>query len=483
MKRRAKILATLGPASTSDSTFRQLLRAGLDAVRLNLSHGSTEDHRRTVAMVRRVSRALERHVPIVLDLMGPRYRLAAMEGSIELRKGQEIKIGRREEKVDLPVDDPSLLLHLKPGERILIADGLVKLKTLRRRGQRVFAKVVTGGSVSSRKGINLPDTDLPFEVSAKDRADIAAAVEVGADYLAASYVSCAADVRTIRRLTAEAGRRIPIIAKLERSRALRHLDEIVAAADALMVARGDLGVEVPLHRVPILQKKIVDAGRCHGRPVIVATQMLESMIENARPTRAETSDVANAVFDDADALMLSGETAVGHHPVAAVRTMNRIISEAERHERLSTRSQTAIHRLARADLPSFGTEQDDLAFEIADTVAAASLAAARNLSVRQIVAFSQSGFTARVVSRYRPPAPILLATTSERIARRAQLVWGVRPLLLGGRVRTQQDVITRIERELAQRSLAKPGEAIIVLMGEPIGDRPPTNLMRIHRVS
>jgi pyruvate kinase len=349
--------------------------------------------------------------------------------------------------------------------------------------------VVNGGPVKDRKGINLPDSALPFTISEKDRGDIAFAVAEGADYLAASYVGEAAHLEAIRRVVAAAGGRVPLIAKLERATAVEHLEEITAAADGIMVARGDLGVEVPLYTVPVLQKQIIAAGRKAGKPVIVATQMLESMIEQPRPTRAEATDVANAVFDGADALMLSGETAVGRYPAEVVRTMGRIICEAEAWDRRRAAAGHGLRPLGQAiarptfDLdPPLDAAGNDPSLDVPDLVSAAAVFAAGELGVTRIVAFSQSGFTARLVARYRPAAPIVAFTKSEQVARQLQLVWGVRPLLVGAEVEHLDGVMQVVDRQLQAAGLAAPGQRIIVLMGHPIRERPLTNLMRVHRV-
>ncbi len=490
MTRRAKIVATLGPASSGERTIGRLLKSGVDVVRLNLSHGDHDQHRELLARVRRAAQDLSRHIPVIVDLTGPRHRLGQIEEGRVLKRGERVAIGDPSQGVDLPVDDPELVGHLRRGERVLIDNGLIELKVESKKGLRAMARVVTGGPVSTRKGINIPDSSPPFTISDKDRADLGLAVEAGADYLAASYVGRADDVEALRSLVARLGASLPVIAKLERGRAVAHIDEIVAAADAVMVARGDLGVEVPLHRVPVLQKRIVEAGRRLGKPVIVATQMLESMIEHPRPTRAESSDVANAVLDGADALMLSGETAAGRHPVEAVRTMARIIREAEGYRR--KRSQAGARRgsrarpLATAPLSPGETELDapapDSSFEIADAVSAAAVSTAQSLAVRRIVAFSQGGFTARMIARYRPVAQILAFTTDRRVARRAQLLWGVRPLMIREEVEHHDEVVELVERRLLAEKLVKPGEAIVVLMGDPIRERPLTNLLRVHRV-
>jgi pyruvate kinase len=512
MERRAKIVATLGPASSDEAGLAALVEAGVDLVRLNLSHGSHEEHAERIARVRRVEASLGCHLPIVADLMGPRYRLGQLPGGTRtLAAGEEVCFGASGASgakgaggtggVDLPVDDPEFLRHLKPGERMLIDSGLVELRVEGKEGALVRARVVNPGPVSTRKGINLPDTDLPFTISDKDRADIAFAVSQGADFIAASYVGEAAHVEAIRSAVRQAcgGSRptLPIIAKLERATAIEHLEEIIACSDGVMVARGDLGVEVPLHTVPVLQKKIVAAGRRAGKPVIVATQMLESMIEQPRPTRAEATDVANAVFDGADALMLSGETAVGRYAVAVVATMARIILEAECYGRQSQAGPRALLRpLATAEarrafdlnigeeMASLGHERPgiDLSPDVPDIVSAAAVYAAGELGVTRIVAWTQSGFTARLAARYRPDASLVALTPSAEVARQLQLVWGVRPLVATGEVEHLDGVMQAVDRELQAAGLAAAGDRIIVLMGHPIRERPLTNLMRVHRV-
>jgi pyruvate kinase len=489
MERRAKIMATLGPASTDEGVLRGLIRAGVDLFRFNLSHGTHEEHRKTFHLVRRTAEAEGCHLPVVMDLMGPRYRLGKIPGERRLLEpGEELLLGTESEGIDLPVD-PEILEHLEPGERVLIDSGLVELRVEGKEGERVTARVVNGGPIRTRKGINLPDTSLPFDISEKDRADIAFAIAEGADYLAASYVGEASHVEALREVVTRSGGRIPIIAKLERATAMERLDEITEAADGLMVARGDLGVEVPLHTVPVHQKRIVASGRRAGKPVIVATQMLESMIEQPRPTRAEATDVANAVFDGADALMLSGETAVGKYPVGAVQTMARIILEAEKYDRECAPERSSINPLgdihARRTFeldPSFEADDHEASLDVPDLVSAAAVYAAEHLKVRRIVAFSQSGFTARLMARYRPAVPVVAFTPDVKVARQLQLVWGVRPLVAEAEVGTLDEVVQLVQRQLLAARLAEPGERVVILMGHPIRDKPLTNLMRVHRI-
>ena len=489
MDRRAKIVATVGPVSSDVETLEKLVRAGVDVIRLNLSHGDHQSHRQVIRNVRQVAEKLRQYVPLFVDLMGPRYRLGKIEGEPrELEEGEIVRLGKAGEGVDLPVEDPTFLEHLRPGERMLIDNGLVELEILAREKGSVRTKVVTPGPVRTRKGINLPDTDLPFTITDKDLSDIHFAVAEKVDYIAVSFVGGPEDLAAVRAVVRGIGGLVPLIAKLERATVTRCITQTVAAADAVMVARGDLGVEVPTHRVPILQKEILTASRRAGKPVIVATQMLESMMEHPRPTRAEASDVANAVFDGADALMLSGETAAGLYPVAAVRTMVEIIKEAEafrRPEALKTgeRDGGRLETLEpwqseRARL----NERRDLHLEIPELIASAAVHATERLNVRRIVAFSQGGFTARMIARYRPQAPIVVCTPDAQVARRLGLLWGTHPIRIEQEVHHHDEVVDVVDRLLLEAGLAEPGDVLLILMGDPISERPLTNLMRVHRV-
>ena len=483
--RRAKIVATIGPASADEPMLRKLLETGVDVVRLNLSHGDHDFHGSILRRVRQVSKELGRFVPVIVDLMGPRYRLSQIkDGPRTLAPGDEVTFGVGE--VDLPVEDADFLESLQVGERVLIDNGLVELEVVQRAERRVLAKVIFGGQVSTRKGINLPDTDLPFTISDKDRADIAFAVEHDADYIAVSFVGGPSDLEAVRGVMAEHQGNLPLIAKLERATVMKRLDATVQASDAVMVARGDLGVEVPPHEVPVIQKRIISSGRRYGKPVIVATQMLESMMEQPRPTRAETSDVANAVFDGADALMLSGETAAGKFPVESVRTMTKVIEEAEHYRRPKAYEpkdkRAAAHLLPGSSEQPYLNPGRDLHLEIPEVVSAAAVYAVDRIACKHIVAFSQGGFTARMIARYRPTTPITVFTRNVEVARRVQLVWGARPVLLDHEVNHHDEVVESVDRLLVEKELARPGDTIIILMGDPIEQRPLTNLMRVHRV-
>lgn len=470
--RRAKVMATLGPASDTREVIGALMDAGVDLVRLNLSHGTHAEQRETIHRVRELARERQRHVAVLLDLMGPRYRVGDIgAGGMTLARGETIALGGTDGAPRrLPLARAEIVSYLEPGERVLIDGGMVELVVEERVADAAVARVVRGGTVTSHKGINLPETELPFEITEKDRGDIRFAIEMDVDFIGVSYVAAPADLAAVGDEVARAGGSIPLIAKIERAAAVAAIEQIVAASHAVMVARGDLGVEVPFERVPVIQKRILAAGRAAATPVIVATDMLASMITNAQPTRAEVSDVANAVFDGADVLMLSGETAIGAYPREAVEAMVRTIVEAERLE--ATPADVARLPTSSAD-PTRATDAPD-------ALAAAAARAAQLLDVRRIVVFTQSGDTARLVARYRPTVPIAAFTVGDRVARQLQVVWGVSPGLVGAPA-SHEAAVQLIDRELLRQG-ERPGSLVILLMGAPIEERPRTNLLRIHRI-
>ncbi|MEM7048878.1 MAG: pyruvate kinase [Acidobacteriota bacterium] len=483
MIRRAKIVATVGPASQRPEDLRAIVLAGAEVLRLNLSHGSHDWHRETIATIRAVAEEEQRHLAILLDLMGPRYRLANLPKRRCLEAGERVRLGLSAD-ADLPLGEAEVLAALSPGQRLLIDQGLVDLVIEETSADEAVARVLTGGEVSSRKGINLPDSDLGFAITTKDHQDIAFAVEQGVDYLAASYVGRAADLTALEDRIAAAGGSIPLVAKLERKQAVEHLEEIVEAATAVMVARGDLGVEVPIHQVPVLQKKIVRACRERATPVIVATQMLESMMAQPRPTRAEATDIANAIFDGADALMLSGETAAGKYPRAAVEVMARTIVEAEDYRRQVLHDRINLRRSPARSSSESGVPRlsEDIAQDIPDMVCGAAVYTAGELAAELMVAFTQTGFTGLLISRYRPSTRCVVFTNSLTVARQLNLVWGVEPHFLPDRLEHHDEVIQLVDRELLTRRLATPGTTIVALMADPIRERARTNLMRVHQV-
>src|SRR5688572_18212865 len=409
---RTKIVCTLGPSSASPEVIGALMDAGLSVARINFSHGTHDQHARTIAMVRELAAERGRPVAILGDLQGPRIRIGALSTSRFLEQGADAVFCPEDEATpdEMPVTYEALATDVHVGDRILVDDGLIELVVLDVRAPRVTARVVHGGEVKSHKGINLPGVNVSApSITEKDRADAAFAVEQKLDYLALSFVRRAADIAELRALVPKA---VLIIAKIEKDSALESIESILRASDGVMVARGDLGVELPFEEVPIAQKRIIKFANIIGRPVITATQMLESMIEHPRPTRAEASDVANAIIDGTDALMLSAETAAGAYPRLAVQAMRRIVGEIEQHPFPRARDD---HRAP------------EVVASTEETIAAATVTAQRMLGALIVIVFTKSGFAARIVSAHRPSVPILALTDVPRTYCQLALVWGVIP--------------------------------------------------------
>ncbi len=465
MNKRTKIIATIGPATSSPSMISRLIRAGMDAARLNFSHGERRDHIERIRLIRREAKKAGRHIAIIQDLQGPKLRVGAMrdDGAV-LRRGETLTITTRKAigTADrISVTYPRLTKDLKPGDTVLFDDGRLEARVLRRIPSGLRCKVVRGGLLRSHKGVNLPGAALSLpSLSAKDREDLRFGVRSAVDYVALSFVRTAGDVEAARAFLRRAGADIPIIAKIEKPEAIRNLDAIIAAADGIMIARGDLGVEMSPEQVPLLQKRIIRACNDAEKPVITATQMLESMIENPQPTRAESSDVANAILDGTDCVMLSGETAVGKFPVQAVSVMARIAGQAE----------TSL-----APLPP-----DRHIAGVGESVAHAACRAAAELNARALVTFTQSGSTALLVSKHRPSAEIFAPTPFGRIARKVALYWGVLPLILRTR-QTTDDMIRGVEAELLASRLVRRGDRIVITAGLPIGVAGSTNMIKVHQ--
>ncbi|WES65216.1 pyruvate kinase [Microbacter sp. GSS18] len=466
--RRAKIVATLGPATASYDTVEQLVRAGLDVARINRSHGDYADHEQAYAYVRRASDTTGRAVGILVDLQGPKIRLARfVDGPHQLAPGDEFTITAEDvpgTKEICGTTYPDLAKDVEPGDTLLIDDGKVRLRVLDTDGVRVRTEVVVGGPVSNNKGINLPGVAVSAPaLSEKDEADLRWALRLGADIVALSFVRSAKDAIRARVIMAEEGRDVPLFAKIEKPEAVDHLQEIIDAFDGVMVARGDLGVELPLEMVPLVQKRAIDLARRWAKPVIVATQMLESMIDNPVPTRAETSDVANAVLDGADAVMLSGETSVGAHPVTVVETMARIVSSTER-EGLSR-------------IPELGTKPRTQGGAI--TLAAISIA--DFVGARYVCVFSQSGDSARRMSRLRHEVPILAFTDLPGTRSRSAVIWGVETYLVR-RGKTTDELLGILDETLLSSGRAQVGDRVIMTAGAPPGIAGSTNDVRVHTV-
>ena len=471
--RQTKIIATVGPASDSDEKIRALVEAGVDVFRLNFSHGTHESHGATTDRIRRAAAAAGRPVAILQDLSGPKIRTGRLAGGrpLTLTSGDRLTI----EVGDFPGEPgrvsttvAELPRVLRPGNILLLDDGRMQLKVVSTTDRAIETIVVDGGELGERKGINAPGVELPVSgVTDKDIDDLRFGVAMGVDFIALSFVQSAADLARAREALRGSGAPlIPLIAKLERPQAVERLDDIVAASDAVMVARGDLGLEIPLERVPQIQKKITSRSRAHGIPVIVATQVLESMRMEPRPTRAEVSDAANAVDDRVDAIMLAGETAIGAHPVRVVETLDRIIREAECEPEVAS----MVARHETNTLPAHGHALCDAAVTLAEHAGAAA-----------IVAVTRGGKTARALSALRPPVPIVAVTDSDHIARRLMLSWGVLPIVadLSGDVGI---VTERLGQELVRRDVV-PASAVIVLVSVTPDLAPgPSNFLKIHRI-
>jgi pyruvate kinase len=473
--RRTKILATLGPASSSEEVIRGLVAAGVDVFRLNFSHGRHEEKSDLIRLIRKIAIEKHRFLPIVADIQGPKIRIGDVDGTIQLEEGDPFtitteKVTGGKSMVSTPFE--SLPLEVKPGHRILINDGLVELRVERVEGPRVETVIVHGGPISSKKGMNFPDTELSIPaITEKDREDLKFAVANGVDYIAASFIRRRSDIEALRGILKEnGGEDIQVIAKLEKAQAIDNLDEILEVSDGVMVARGDLGVELPPERVPIVQKKILDWASHRGRFAITATQMLESMTTNSRPTRAEASDVANAIFDGSDAVMLSAETASGSYPIGAVEMMARIAEMAEQNPDL------AVHRGRDPVHPSYETD------EVTDALAGAAKYAAEHIGAKYIVVFTQTGFAARLMSKFRAAVPVIALTQKAGVARRMNLLWGVAPFVLPEVGEFHEQIVDRVESFLLAEKLVEKGDRVVILMGSPIFQRARTNLLRVHRV-
>jgi pyruvate kinase len=466
--RRAKIVATLGPATSSPETIRELVDAGLDVARLNLSHGTHEDHRANYDNVRAAAQASGRSVGILADLQGPKIRLGTFaDGPVDLEPGDEFTV---------TVDDVAGDAHrvsttykglpgdVRPGDRVLIDDGRVVLECTKTTSTDVHTRVIIGGTVSNHKGLNLPGVSVSVPaLTEKDEADLRWALAQGVDMVALSFVRSPADADEVHQIMDEVGVRVPLIAKIEKPQAVERLQDIIEVFDGVMVARGDLGVELPLENVPMVQKRAVERCRDKAKPVIVATQMLESMISAPRPTRAEASDVANAVLDGADAVMLSGETSVGKYPIETVQTMARIVAAAEQE------SLRASHILNRVPETTGGA------------IARAAAEVGATVGAKALVAFTMSGETARRLARYRSPIPLLAFTTTTATRSQLSLTWGVETHCVAW-VDHTDEMVRQVESELLDMGVYQKGDKIVIVAGSPPGTPGSTNSLRVHRI-
>jgi pyruvate kinase len=469
MVRRTKIVCTLGPASASPQRIADLMQAGMDVARINFSHADHEIHGRTIRIVRETAARFDRPVAILGDLQGPKIRVGVLPEPRVLSVGDTITFAPEGEHVadEFPTTYAGLAGDLVTGDVVLLADGLMELVVIESEPPRVQMRVVHGGTLTSNKGINLPGIPMGVpSLTEKDLRDLEFALAQDVDYVALSFVRSAEDVMGLKRLLPEDGP--PIVVKIEKGHALENLQPIMEVAAAVMVARGDLGVELPFEQVPLAQKRMIQLANMASRPVITATQMLESMIENPRPTRAEASDVANAIIDGTDAVMLSAETATGRFPVESVRAMVRIATQIESSFLLETG-------------PHYDTPVEPLAARIVVTewaVAAATVEAVRRLNAPLILTFTRTGFTARVVSSFRPPVPILGLTDNPKTYNQLALVWGVIPILCS-RGSSYDEMLARARDAAVARGLARPGQRVVLTAGLPLHTPGSTNTMRV----
>lgn len=469
--RRTKIIATIGPSSEKPEVLVRLIEAGMNVARLNFSHGELAEHGRRIEAVRKAAEEAGKPVGIMLDLKGPEIRIGKfVEGRVMLREGETFTLSvepRNGDQTGVFVEYPHLTEDVQRGQTLLLDDGNIALEVLEVSHPNVHCRVMVGGPLSDRKKLNLPGVAVRLPaLSEKDVNDIRFGVRMGVDFIAASFVRKATDIIEIRKVLEEAGGDQQIIAKVENQEGFQNLEAILKVADGLMVARGDLGVEFPAEEVPIMQKKMIHRANQLGKPVITATQMLESMITKPRPTRAEASDVANAIFDGSDAIMLSGETAVGQFPVEAVATMAKIAQRTER-----ALEYAAI--LAQKGISPLRT--------VTDAISHATVTTAQDLGAAAIITATRSGYTARMVSKYRPQAPIIAVTPDPSVARTLSLVWGVTTVVKGEAVSTDEMIDRAVEGAL-QAGLIKNGDLVVITAGVPVGIQGTTNLIKVHTV-
>lgn len=470
--RKTKIVATLGPASNEPETIGHLLDAGVNVVRMNFSHGAHHDHAESMRRVRTAAAERDLNIAIIADLQGPKIRTGRLAGGspVNVEGGTEFRLTTRDMKGDasgVSVDYEGLPDEVNPGDKILLADGAIELQVKHAEEQDVVCEVVSGGTLGERKGVNLPGAEIKLpSMTEKDEVDLAFALNQGVDYIALSFVRKPEDVHEAKRRIREAGSDVKLIAKIEKPQALDQLSKILAAADGVMVARGDLGVELSPWIVPMEQKRIIREAASMRKPVITATQMLESMMHSPRPTRAEASDVANAVIDGSDAVMLSGETAVGKYPVEAVRMMSNIIEAAE-------------SSLAHTDLPAPVARDADLL--LSDAVANSAVEITERVNARCLVIYSESGFSARLLSKHRPRRAILALSVRPETARRMALYWGVETRSVEPYEHVD-DLVPAVDPMLIEMGWAEPGDLICFVAGTPLRVKGKTDLIKVHRV-
>ncbi len=470
-----KIGATIGPSSNTQDIITKMVEAGMHFARLNFAHGTPESNGELIAMVREAEQKTGKPIAILADLQGPRIRIGDLpDKGVVVADGDSVVFTGTGDNDSIPLDYPSLPRFVKSGETILIDDGRIELKVEEASNKKILAKVVHGGTIRAHKGINLPDTALHIPaLSEKDQADVGFALEKGVDMIGLSFVSSAKDVLDLRYLIKLRAQEmkialehpIAIIAKIERHEAVENLTEILDAADGIMVARGDLGLELPAEEVPLIQKRIIDAANAKAKPVIVATQLLDSMRENIRPTRAEVSDVANAVIDHADALLLTNETAAGKYPLETVKTMADIIATTEKSPYDDMALPTILKKGAKTE----------------EAIADLSRILADEVKAKVILAASITGETGRIISHVRPSLPILVATNSEIVWRQLNISWGVQPFVMQP-CNSLEELVERSVMYIKQHKFAKPGDKMIIIAGEPVGQAGNVNLVEVREI-
>jgi pyruvate kinase len=465
--RRTKIVCTLGPASNSPDVIGRLVEAGMNVVRVNMSHGTRDEHAGTIARVRAAAEKRARHVPILMDLTGPKMRIGKLlDGQVSLEPGEEFSLTTRNvigDRTAASINYPPLVSDVDPGNRILMGDGEIELRAISKTETGIRCEVVVGGELKSNKGINVPGVKLTEEVpTTKDIDDVRFGVEQGVDWFALSFVRYPREIERLREILTDHDSDIPIVVKIEKKEAVDNIDELLRVTNGVMIARGDLGLELPLEEVPLVQKDIISKAVEVGRPVITATQMLESMIENPRPTRAEAADVANAVFDGTDAVMLSGETAIGRYPVESVQTMARVAAASE--ERIDYAAQLAGAKLYRHD-------------NIAEAIAHAACQTAVETSAKAIICCTRSGQTARLISRFRPPMQIVAVSPSGETLRRAGLHWNTLSVDVGFYDEVD-DMINAAKAAVRLSGIARGGDRVVIVAGVPVGRPGTTNTIK-----
>ena len=471
--RKTKIICTLGPATKDDEVLKQLMENGMDVARINFSHGSQAEHKVTMDRVKKMRKELGRPVGILLDTSGPEIRIGQLEGGrAELLPGDTFKLTTNDimgNKERVSITYKNLVHDVKAGTRILIDDGLIEMLVTNVTETEITCKVENGGVISDRKGINVPNVNLSMPyISEVDLADIVFGVEHGFDFIAASFVRTREDIQEVRKIVEDRGSKIKIIAKIENMQGIQNLEEIINVADGIMVARGDMGVEIPLEEVPILQKKMIKMAVAQGKHVITATQMLESMIKNPRPTRAEATDIANAIYDGTTAIMLSGESAAGLYPVEAVKTMSRIAERAE--QDIDYRGRMQRVKEDRQETP-----------DITTAISYATCSVASDLNAAAIITVTMSGFTANMIARYKPGCQIIGCTLDEKVYRQLNLLWGVKPVMIQ-KEQTTDALFEEAVFKAKQAGLVKTGDTVVITAGVPLGVVGKTDMIHVVEV-